>query len=302
MRPPDRRDDLNRRNFLKFAGAGAVIGAFTPWRAPTDLPKLEYRIHAPSAVPTPGGMPGKFPGRVVEVFHSKAIVDRRVSAPAVREMVERGMKELTGTGTTADAWRTFFEPADVVAIKPNPSGVLGTTTAPELVREVIAGLELAGVKRTNVIVYDRFPWQLFVSSYYGYVPAGVRVMGTADVLAASSAAVGHDPEIFFETTCFSELETRSYLSTVVSRLATKIINLPCLKEHQGSGPTGCLKNISYGSFTNVARTHSGSDDSRGLSGPPYSFIDPIVGLLCSIEPLRSKLVLNIMDGLRGVWH
>ncbi|RPI20028.1 MAG: DUF362 domain-containing protein [Acidobacteria bacterium] len=302
MKPRDRAQHLDRRDFLQLAGASAVIGAFTPWQAAREIPKLEYRIHAPSAGRKPGGMPGKFPARVIEVFHSNAIVDKRVSEPAVKEMVERGMRELTGVKKVTDAWRIFFDPSDVVAIKPNPSGVLGTTTSPELVREVIRGLELAGVKRTNIIVYDRFPWQLFVSSYHGYLPPGVRAIGTADVLAVGPAAVGHDPDVYFETTCFAELETRSYLSTVASRLSTKIINLPCLKEHGASGPTGCLKNISYGSFTNVARTHTGTDEARGLSGPPYCYIDPIVPLLCSVEPLRSKLVLNIMDGLRGVWH
>ncbi|HXK62436.1 MAG TPA: DUF362 domain-containing protein, partial [Acidobacteriota bacterium] len=252
--------------------------------------------------PEGGGLPGKFPGRVVEVFHSKAIIDDRVSQSAIRTMLERGMKELTGAPTAVDAWRMFFSPDDVVAIKVNPSGVLGTTTSPELVHEVIRGLELAGVKPENMVVFDRFPWQLMVSSYHGYLPPGVRLIGTADVLVAGGQAVGHDPEIFFETTCFSELETRSYLSTVVSRMATKIVNLPCLKEHGASGVTGCLKNIAYGSFTNVARTHTGTDEIRGISGPPYCYLDPIIPLMCSIEPLRSKLVLNIMDGLRGVWH
>ncbi len=302
MKAREKSYNLDRREFLKIAGASASLGAFTGWQAPAELPKLEYRIHAPSALNTPGRMPGKFPARVVEIFHSKAIVDGRVSQQAAHEMVERGMRELTGAGTSTDAWRTFFDPSDVVAIKPNPSGVPGTTTAPELLREVVNGLDSAGVKRTNIIVYDRFPWQLFVSSYHGYLPAGVRLVGTSDVLVLEPAGVGHDPDVFFETTCFSELETRSYLSTVVSRLATKIIGLPCLKEHGAGGVTGCLKNISFGSFTNMARTHTGTIEPGRLTGPPYCYIDPMVPLLCSVEPLRSKLVLNIMDGFRGVWH
>jgi hypothetical protein len=56
--------------------------------------------------------------------------------------------------------------------------------------------------------------------------------------------------------------------------------------------TGCLKNLGYGSFNNVARTHVA----------PKSYTDPMIPLLCSIEPLRSKAVLHIMDGLRAVWH
>jgi Domain of unknown function (DUF362) len=56
--------------------------------------------------------------------------------------------------------------------------------------------------------------------------------------------------------------------------------------------TGCLKNIAYGDFSNVARSHE-----REISNT-YSFI----GTLASVEPLRSRTVLNVMDGLRSVWH
>jgi hypothetical protein len=56
--------------------------------------------------------------------------------------------------------------------------------------------------------------------------------------------------------------------------------------------TGCLKNIAYGDFSNVDRSH------RFAKTNTYSFI----GTLASVEPLRSKTVLNIVDGLSSVWH
>jgi hypothetical protein len=28
----------------------------------------------------------------------------------------------------------------------------------------------------------------------------------------------------------------------------------------------------------------------------------LIGIMCSVEPLRSKAVLHIMDGMRQVWH
>jgi uncharacterized protein (DUF362 family) len=79
---------------------------------------------------------------------------------------------------------------------------------------------------------------------------------------------------------------------LVSQRLTKIINIPNVKDHGATGATGCLKNIAYGSFSNVARTHY-----RGQSHT-FSF----VGTLAAVEPLRSRTVLQIMDGLRGVWH
>jgi len=79
---------------------------------------------------------------------------------------------------------------------------------------------------------------------------------------------------------------------LVSEKLTKIINVPNLKEHQAAGVTGCLKNIAYGNFSNVDRSH------RFEKTNTRTFI----GTLASTEPVRSRVVLNIMDGLRGVWH
>jgi hypothetical protein len=65
-----------------------------------------------------------------------------------------------------------------------------------------------------------------------------------------------------------------------------------MKDHSASGVTGCLKNLGYGTFNNVARSHQS----------PFSFTNPLIGVMCSVEPLRSKSVLHIMDGMRQVWH
>src|SRR5213594_4819545 len=79
---------------------------------------------------------------------------------------------------------------------------------------------------------------------------------------------------------------------LVSQRLAESINIANLRDHGATGVTGCLKNIAYGSFSNVARSHY-----KGVSHT-YSF----VGTLAAVEPLRSRTVLQIMDGLRGVWH
>jgi uncharacterized Fe-S center protein len=79
---------------------------------------------------------------------------------------------------------------------------------------------------------------------------------------------------------------------LVSERFTKIINVPNMKDHGAAGVTGCLKNIAYGDFSNVARSH------RNEKTNTFSFI----GTLATVEPLRSITTLQVMDGLRGVWH
>ena len=91
---------------------------------------------------------------------------------------------------------------------------------------------------------------------------------------------------------FGEDDTRSFLLRMATEKFTKIINVPNMKDHGASGVTGCLKNIAYGEFNNVARSHYRSQTET------LTFI----GTLAATEPIRSRTVLQIMDGLRGVWH
>src|SRR5262249_56439936 len=75
-------------------------------------------------VPNPASaMPGRFPGRVVEVRHPGAVnADYGVNPDAVNQMMDRGMTALTGAEHPVEAWRSVFERGDVVGIKVNPVG------------------------------------------------------------------------------------------------------------------------------------------------------------------------------------
>jgi uncharacterized protein (DUF362 family) len=251
-------------------------------------PPIEVR-EAPLAKKSTLGMPGLYPGRVVEVADGRAIVNNRVSQPVVHQMLERGLKELTGENSISAAYAKFVEPSDVVGIKINPSGAPACYSSPELVREIIDGVHSAGVPLKNILVYDRFGYEIDLGSYQALMPIGIDIIGVQDDLLDAS---GYDPNVYCEMNFFGEWETRSYMASIVANRLDKIINVPTLKDHSASGITGCLKNVAYGTFNNVARSHK----------EPYSFTNPLIGVMCTVEPLRSKVVLNIMDGMRMVWH
>jgi uncharacterized protein (DUF362 family) len=238
---------------------------------------------------SPHRMPGLYPGRVVEVSDARSIFGNRVSQPVVRQMLEHGMCELTGEKSVREAWTKFIEPGDIVGIKINPSGAPACCSSPEIVREIVAGVQSAGVPARNILVYDRYAYEMDIGSYQALVPLGVRVVGIQEDKLDSS---GYDAKVFCEANFFGEWETRSYMASIVSTGVTKIINVPTMKDHSAAGVTGCLKNLGYGTFNNVARSHR----------TPFSFTDPLIGVMCSVEPLRSKAVLHIMDGMRMVWH
>ena len=145
----------------------------------------------------------------------------------------------------------------------------------------------------NIIIYDRNSNQLQVNGYHALVPPGVRVAGLDERWTIKGETLtGYDRDVYCEMDCFGERETRSYLGTIVSSDANKIINLPTLKEHNASGVTGCLKNLAYGTFNNVDRTHANTK----------TYTDPVIAIMCTAGPIRSKAVLNIMDGIRAVYH
>lgn len=293
---------MDRRTFIYNAALGTLamaggaelagVQAVASESRPFQLRGLRIDVQAPEMT-SPLGMPGLFPGRVVQTTHAAAFVGPRIDPEAVSAMVSRGMRELTGETTVRDAFARFIEPADVVALKVNPSGAPTTTTSVPLVREVVRCLNEIGVPNRRIIVYDRNSNQLEVIGYHQMLPPGVRVVGLDQRwVVEGKQRPGYDPDVFCEMNCFGERETRSYMASVVATEATKVINLPCLKEHNASGVTGCLKNLAYGTFNNVARTHV----------RPKTYTDPVIAVMCTAPPIRAKSVLHIMDGLTAVYH
>src|SRR5438552_10646978 len=97
-----------RRNCLKALGA-ALAAAPLPAQVSSraDASKL--------------AMPGLYRGRVVAVENPASIVSGAYQAEPIRQMMRKGMEQLTGAGWV-DAWRQFVQPGDVVGIKVNPVG------------------------------------------------------------------------------------------------------------------------------------------------------------------------------------
>jgi uncharacterized protein DUF362 len=291
---------MDRRAFVRLLAAApfapalkevAASPAASPSPSPDALPTLRIvSAYKPASAP---GIPGPYPGRVIAV-KSDRCVDTETSAAndeVVREMMARGLCALTGKKTPVEAWRLFIQPSDVVGIKVNCGGHPWCVSAYEIVAEIIRQLGAVGVPPTQVYIYERFQNQLDEVDYAPHVPEGVQIVA-AETANRRADNRGYDPATYVEADLFGEEDTRSNMMKLVSQKLTKVINVPNMKDHGATGATGCLKNIAYGSFSNVARTHH-----HGKSHT-YSF----VGTLASVEPLRSRTVLQIMDGLRGVWH
>jgi hypothetical protein len=331
---------ITRRGFMLGAGTGLAVGIPATWLSLRDkrgpIGKAKRSSPADSLQKEESskfGMPGPFPGRVVEIKHPDSIGgDSSINSAAVKTMMDRGMCELTGAEHASEAWQNFFEPGDVVGIKVNPvgqgrPGVVGAISNPAVVLETVAGLKSAGVKSKDIIVFERYAsefrsagyerlmWERAMDGvrwYASSVNGGnlqVDIEGHDGQRERDPQVVGYDPDVFVHMG-FSHPEHdpkddrrfRSHLSVIVTRMVNKFITIPVLKDHRSAGVTMALKNMSHGFNNNVARSHIDRIYrlDRSLSGPNQcnTFIPAAAGPL----PMRQKATLHILDGLVGVYE
>jgi hypothetical protein len=296
---------LGRRQFLAGGAALPLLGALAATGAAFDQPEATSQDKDAK----PLGIPGPYPGRVIEVRNPAMIKDGVKSRAAIQATLARGLQELTGAEDAVQAWRTFFEPGDVVGIKVVPNGYPLAHSSHELVLEVIEGLKSAGVKPRDMVVFDRYKSEFIQAKYPEILPDGILWGGLTpadDETQLEITFPGHDPVAGYDPDEFMQMNLihaghdpkddrnlRSHLGLLVTRRVNKLVLLPCLKDHGAAGVTGALKNMSHGLVNNVARSHS---------SPHTNACNQFIPQVVSHPILRQKCVLHIMDGLRGVFQ
>lgn len=310
---------MNRRHFLAQAGAGVLLGSTGG-----------IALGAPVAG---DGMPGPYPGKVVEVHHPGSVSDDfTINPPAVTQMVQKGMCDLTGADHVSEAWKKFFEKDDVVGIKVNPVGrrydirKAQSVSSLELVIECVEGLKSVGIPARNIVLFERYADQFrdvydallrekvmdgvrWYASSSEYTDTQLDIEGYDHKRDMDDHVVGYDPDVFIFQDYFmpakfhhpkDDRRFRSHLSVIATRMVNKIINLPVLKDHGTGGVTGALKNLSHGLNNNVARSHCGKSGAAEEMRDNQN--DVFIPAAAGQELIRKKVVLNIMDGLIGVWQ
>src|SRR5262249_15804394 len=96
-----RSTGITRRGLLVGAALGLAAGTPLAWLGlhgltsnawPKGVPPCPF---SPAPSPAMAGMPGRYPGTVVEVHNAAAVsADYQINADAVKSMVGRGMKGL----------------------------------------------------------------------------------------------------------------------------------------------------------------------------------------------------------------
>lgn len=245
-------------------------------------------------------MPGLYPGKVVAVSHPGCLLNGEFQAEPVRSMIDEGMLELTGAEDLPEAWKLFFERGDVVGIKVCPVGGQKLIGSAHAVRRMIEGLLSAGVRKRDIVVYDRYRAQFLRMGFDEWLPEGVRwSSATLDYDGIQQGIEGYDPDHYMDMAVTlpgydvnNLTARRSYAANFITKEVNKLINYPVLKTHQSAGVTLALKNLSHGLVNNVCRSHGTS--TLNVCG---AFIPAVVAM----PVIRDKTVLHILDGVRGLF-
>jgi uncharacterized protein (DUF362 family) len=312
-------DKFSRRKFFGTAAIAAAGAALAPRlfgqekakdEKPPAAPPAEIKTNIDEVRTIPRGatsMPGRYPGKVVRVKTGPNPVGQKIEGARVAREVEAGMAELTGEKNMAKAWGQFFGPKDVVGVKVNPIGEKILSTKPEVVDAIIAGLLAAGVKKENIVIWDRRHFELLDAGFTPERFPGLRIMGT-EMKGPNGEFYNDKGELWAKDNIdrealpyVAEVEQKydkellgyminegksSYFTKIVTETVTKIVNVPILK-NAGATTTCCLKNLSYGSISNTSRLHK-----LWMK----SVAEPV-----AFPALRDKVVLNVVDGLQACY-
>jgi uncharacterized protein (DUF362 family) len=322
-------NQVNRRNFLRLAGAGAAaaaaapvaqaMGAATATAASVVNPENADRetqqdkpdtniADAAKIARGPNSMPGLYPGRVVMVKNSRSVRDNLIVEQEVYDMIARSMLELTGEKKLKKAWRKFVKPGERIGLKVNPVAGKSLSTSHEVVRAVIAQLEESGIKRSQLTIWDRREFELTDVGFTQENYPGIRITGT-EQMDKEGLYYGKDGKLYGEHMIdrdwyyWADVEGEydeytmpymvnggkySYFTKIVTQELDKIINIPILK-NAGMTVTLALKNLAFGSVSNTGRLHA-------------KLWNETCAQVCAFAPLRDKVVLNIVDGIKGCFN
>jgi len=311
-------NQVNRRNFLRLAGAGAAaaaaapvaqaMGTMTPQPA-AQQGKPDTNIADAAKVPRNAqSMPGLFPGRVALVKNSSSVKENAIIEQEVYDMIARSMLELTGEKKLKKAWSRFVSPGERIGLKVNPVAGKSLSTSHEVVRSVIAQLELSGIDRSQITIWDRREFELTDAGFTTENYPGIKIVGT-EQMDKDGLYYGKDGKLYGEHMIdrdwyyWADVEGEydeytmpyminggkySYFTKIVTQDLDKIINIPILK-NAGMTVTLALKNLAYGSVSNTGRLHA-------------KLWSETCAQVCAFAPLRDKVVLNIVDGIKGCFN
>jgi uncharacterized protein (DUF362 family) len=305
---------LNRRKFFTILGAGSAALAVKPFiglAADKEQAKPKPATNISDAAKTPrhpGSMPGIYPGKVIMVKNPYAVVNDEPVEAVAYTMLSKAILELTGQKDLKKAWKTFINPGEKIGLKVNPVAGKLLSTSHAVVKSIVNQLTESGIKRQDIIIWDRRDMELIDAGFTAKNYPGIRITGTElkdengsfyDKEGKLYGERNIDKEWYYWADVEEEYDSEtmpyminagkySYFTKIVTQRVDKIINIPILKNAGGS-ITNAMKNLAFGAISNTGRLHA-------------QLWNDTCAEVCAFAPLRDKVILNITDGLRGCFN
>lgn len=243
-----------------------------------------------------------------EVFFSRSQYaiesDFNVNASVVQKMVDHLVCDVTGKSTVAEAWRSLIKTGaqgDRVGIKvaTEPGVISGTHR--EIAQALVTELIKAGVKRENILIWDRRRQDLEAAGYTkipslqlrwieyggGYDPKTVFSSPVVGQLMYGDSTFKESPHSLKEIlNPHAQFSTDSHYAIILSREVNKVINVASLCDSYYSGINGALANMT---IRNI-------DNWRRFIKDPF-FGDPYIANIYNTDVIKGKVIMTMMDGL-----
>ncbi len=196
----------------------------------------------------------------------------------ISKAIDSALLKITNYEKPLDAWRSLFNKNDVVGIKLNCLAGKKFSPHTEIVEAIINGIKSAGVRESNIIIFERFNRELENAGFnIRRRGNGFRCFGTDDL---PSGGYDSKPLIIGSVgSCFSK---------IASSLCTAIVNVPILKDHDLAGVSIGMKNF-FGIIHNPNKYHDRN-------------CNPYVADLNSHPFIKDKLRLIVCDALKAQYH
>ncbi len=254
----------SRREFLKGAASGALVlgaqgakGLAKAVESQTDPTQSRVVIARDPALHNAAGQLDE--GRVI------TLLDRAITTYTGREKPVEAWKQILALGRAQ---------GKVVGLKTNGLGGKGISTHAALVFAIAHGLEQAGVKSGDIVIWDRNARDLQACGFtISTEPGRLRCYGS-DVSG-------------FEENPESWGSAKIRLSKILTRECAMVIGVPILKDHSMSGVTFAMKNM-YGVVDRPQDLHGGG-------------CNPGVADLNCIPVIREKVCFTIGDAMSSVY-
>jgi uncharacterized protein (DUF362 family) len=254
-----------RRDFLKDCAIGALAAGAGRYAFAAD-----GRVNPPTAA---GAKSKVVVARDASLYGTSSTPD----SARVEKLLDEAIQNFFGSSDPVSPWKKLVHRGEVVGLKVNTIAGPGLSTHPVLVLAICERLQQAGVKASNIVVWDRTNEELERAGYTLSNDASrIRIVGT------DSKQIGYDENVLTYGV------VRSRLSNLLTRTCDCMINVPIMKHHGGSGVTLSLKNM-YGVNNNPDTLH-GNNCCPGVAD------------LNMLPPIRNKFRFVVADAMTSCFE